>query len=66
VGENTINLQPALGLHWWERQGLGLSPGLVLDMQFFKMPFTVVAGFHIWSQNDTGQRLFTIGLGREI
>jgi len=65
-GDHTVNLEPAFGLHWWSRQGLSVSPGVVADMQFFKLPFTVVAGFHIWRQNDTGQRLFTLGLGREI
>lgn len=66
LGNHSVKIEPALGLHWWEGRGLGVSPGVVADIQFFKVPFTVLAGFHVWSQDDRGQRLFTLGVGREI
>jgi hypothetical protein len=66
LGIHSLDIQPALGLHWWSGRGFGVSPGLVANVQFARLPFTVVAGFHVWNQNDSGQRLFTLGFGREI
>lgn len=66
LGEHSLKLEPALGLHAWADRGFAISPGVVAEAQFFKFPFTVLAGFHIWKQQGLGQRLVTLGVGREF
>ncbi len=64
--QNRLTLQPTLGYHSWGKWGSSPSYGLNLDLKFHSLPFSVVAGGHMWKRKEIQHRLATLGFGFEF